>query len=127
MKVEKGSEERCRRCPTSEGSPVLLGINFSLLVTAAMKTRSRRPERKSQLPSWKEVHVPRWSEMIQRRREWSGDAIRQTSFGIVPGEESFMGMEWCGAVLLSPSLHAKVEIVRMLFVSRSLQSLLASL
>ena len=39
MKVEKGSGQRCRRCPTSEGSPVLLGINFSLLVTAEMKTR----------------------------------------------------------------------------------------
>ena len=46
------------------------------------------------------------------RREWSGDAIRQTSFGIVPGEESFMGMEivWSRSSL-SPSLQVVGQIV----------------
>ena len=43
------------------------------------------------------------------RREKRGDAIRQTSFGIVPGEESFMGMEivWSRSSL-SPSPHVGI-------------------
>ena len=50
--------------------------------------------------------------MIKGRRKWSGDAIRQTSFGIVPGEESFMGMEivWSRSSL-SPSLQVVGQIV----------------
>ena len=67
------------------------------------------------------------SEMIQGWWDKRGDAIRQTSFGIVPGEESFMGdgnrVEQVFSLPKPPSRRPNC----LFSGSRSLLNLLASL
>ena len=112
MKVEKGSEQRCRKCPQPNPSEVLrrhqplitrnCGNENSISSTGAQITTSLM--KRSSCSSL--AGLGGRSEMIQGWREWRGDAIRQTSFGIVPEGESFMGM---GMVWSRSSLHASMS------------------